>query len=376
MPKKKLLIVGSFPFTRKDFKENIFFGGILSSCKSIINSSAFKKYELILIDSTQISNPIPSFFHRLIKAIKRIFLLVYKLISRRPDAALIFASDGASALEKGLMIVLCRIFQTKAIIFPRAGKLIQQTDTNIIFRLIIKFMFKQASLFLCQGPKWKDYALKNLQVEPSRVSIINNWTASESLLKIGSDRQFNITDSPRILFVGWLEDFKGVFELLSATKKILDNKPNLIMTYVGDGSAMKKIKQTVDDNKLQDSIKCLGWKSGQELNDCYRDNNIFVLPSWSEGLPNSVIEAMSAGLTVITTKVGTIPEVFTHNENLILIDPKCEEQIFNSIKNIIDDNNLRIRLAKNGHIFAKQHFSSEKVLSNLSQTIEEIITKK
>ena len=60
---------------------------------------------------------------------------------------------------------------------------------------------------------------KNLQVEPSRVSIINNWTASESLLKIGSDRQFNITDSPRILFVGWLEDFKGVFELLSATKK-------------------------------------------------------------------------------------------------------------------------------------------------------------
>ena len=148
------------------------------------------------------------------------------------------------------------------------------------------------------------------------------------------------------------------------------------MTYVGDGSAMKKIKQTVDDNKLQDSIKCLGWKSGQELNDCYRDNNIFVLPSWSEGLPNAVIEAMSAGLTVITTKVGTIPEVFTHNENLILIDPKSEEQIFNSIKNIIDDNNLKIRLATNGHIFAKQHFSSEKVLSNLSQTIEEIITKK
>ena len=74
-------------------------------------------------------------------------------------------------------------------------------------------MFKQASLFLCQGPKWKDYALKNLQVESSRVSIINNWTASESLLKIGSDRQFYITDSPRILFVGWVEDFKGVFEL-------------------------------------------------------------------------------------------------------------------------------------------------------------------
>ena len=48
---------------------------MLSSCKSIINSSAFKKYELILIDLTQISNPIPSFFHRLIKAIKEFFFI-------------------------------------------------------------------------------------------------------------------------------------------------------------------------------------------------------------------------------------------------------------------------------------------------------------
>lgn len=376
MQKQKLLIVGSFPFMRSDYKEDIFFGGIVSSSNIIINSKAFDNYELILIDSSQNSNPMPTLFKRTIKAIKRLLLLLKKLIVGKPDASLIFASDGASAIEKGMMVVLCKLFGSKALIFPRAGRLIQQTDRNILFKIIIKFMFKRSSIFLCQGPKWQEYAIKNLSIPAAKVLTINNWTATDELLEIGSQRKYDSNEKTKILFVGWLEDFKGVFELLSVIMNHLKDDPNLVMTFVGDGSATEEAKRIVKNNGLNDNIKFLGWRSGKELNECYKNNNIFVLPSWSEGLPNAVIEAMAAGLSVITTNVGTIPEVFTNKENLILVSPKNEEQLLESIKTLTLDSNLRIKLAKNGHIFSKDNFSSEQVLLELSDSIKEIISKK
>ena len=84
---------------RKDFEENKYFGGIVSSSSVIINSEAFSHYELIMIDSSQ-NNPIPSLFIRLIKAIKRIILLLHKLIMFRPDASLIFAAGEQAHLKR------------------------------------------------------------------------------------------------------------------------------------------------------------------------------------------------------------------------------------------------------------------------------------
>ena len=74
----------------------------------------------------------------------------------------------------------------------------------------------------------------------------------------------------------------------------------------------------------------------------------------------------------LTTKVGTIPG---HNENLILIDPKSGEQIFNSIKNIIDDNNLRIRLAKNEHIFASNTSHLRRYYQILARPLKKSLQK-
>ena len=73
---------------------------------------------------------------------------------------------------------------------------------------------------------------------------INNWTATNELLEIGNKRKYYNDDKAKILFVGWLEDFKGVFELLNVIKIILQENSNLTMTFVGDGSAMQKQKNS------------------------------------------------------------------------------------------------------------------------------------
>ena len=132
MIKKKLLIVGAFP--EKRYKV---YGGIAKSSEILINSNSFSKFEILKLDSTQISNPPPGFFIRLIYAIIRYvrFLLIFL---KKPKGAVIFCSDGASALEKGFMILTLKLFKVKSFIFPRAGNLITQVESFKTFHLIIR----------------------------------------------------------------------------------------------------------------------------------------------------------------------------------------------------------------------------------------------
>ena len=126
MAKYKLLIVGSFPFLRKDYKDNTFHGGIVTSSKVIIDNLKTEKFRLILLDSSQNSLHPPGKIGRAYGALKRIITLISLLVAKKPDAALIFASDGWSAIEKGFMIWICNCAKCETLIFPRAGNLIQQ----------------------------------------------------------------------------------------------------------------------------------------------------------------------------------------------------------------------------------------------------------
>ena len=96
--KHKILIVGGFPSA-----DNKIFGGIVTSCVTLIRSSFSQKFEVLTVDSTQKSNPIPPLFIRSYFASIRILSFLIKLILHRPKVVILFPAIGASLLEKGLM---------------------------------------------------------------------------------------------------------------------------------------------------------------------------------------------------------------------------------------------------------------------------------
>jgi len=370
--KDKLLIVGAFPSNNKKI-----YGGILKSCKLILDSSIADTFNLLKIDSSQKSNPPPNIFIRLLFALKRIFLLFFNLIFERPKVALIFISDGFGAVEKGFMCLICSFFRCKTMIFPRAGNLMTQTQNSFFMKFLIRFLFKKASIFLCQGEKWQNYAIDFIGFDESNIRIINNWTATKELILIGSNRNYEINRTVKqLLFIGWLEEFKGVFELLEASKELIDEGYEFNLNFAGDGNAMPKAKQYIQNNNLDNFIELSGWIDNKELFQLLADSDIFILPSWAEGFPNSMIEAMSAGLSIIVSDVGVIADFIENNQNGIIIKPKSKLDVKNAIKSLLDDHNLLKKTAINGHEFAKNNFSSELGIQKLSSVIEEIIDKK
>lgn len=369
----RLLIIGGFPNDDKRI-----FGGIVRSCQIIEKSSIFKDLNLIKLDTTQISNPAPNVLVRFIFAIRRFIKFICILFLDKPNVALIFCSDGLSAIEKSLMLVFCKIFSCKTLIFPRAGNLIRQFKSNRFFSSLISYGFKKSDLFLCQGQSWEQFATKEIGIPKERTKIINNWSATEELLDVGRSKRFNHESKRKeLIFIGWFEESKGVFELLESIRLLSQKRNyNIHLSMIGDGNAFKKAKEFVKRNSLERYISLQGWKTQEEITSLLAKSDIFVLPSWVEGFPNSVIEGMASGNAVITTKVGVIPDILTHDQNCLLIDPKDQDGLNNALESLVSDASLIKKLAVNAVSFANLNFSEHKSLTLLRRCIEEIIYKK
>jgi glycosyltransferase involved in cell wall biosynthesis len=366
--KEKLMIVGAFPSSN-----NTVYGGILKSCELIIESPHFSTFKILKFDSSQISNPPPNIIIRGILAMIRLLKFVYSLVLLKPKTVLIFCSDGSSAIEKGVMILICKLLEVKSIIFPRAGNIINQVEKFKFFHFFIKYSFRKATLFLCQGSDIMNFSKDKLNIDTEKVKIISNWTATDELIRIGENRTFNRqTKCIKILYVGWLEKQKGIIELLEVVNNLHLKKYKIHLLLVGDGSLRNHINGFINKNNLFKVIDVSGWLVSDEINIHLKKSDIFVLPSWQEGMPNALIEAISAALPSIVTSVGVIPNYLTHNESTLFIKPKSNIQLEAAIEKLINNLELRKKLSKNGHLISKNIFSTSKSLKKLSSIIKQI----
>ena len=369
--KYKLLIVGSFNASEKGI-----YGGVAKSCEMMMKSSFASRFIITTIDSTQISNPAPHFIVRSIFAFKRLLTFIGHLIGIRPDAVLLFTSVGASVVEKGTMGWICRLFGTPSLIFPRGGEVINQAERSKFALMAMRVFFKGSNIFLGQGVKWREFAINKLMYDDDHVALIPNWTATEEHLTIGKNRSFYVTPvSINLLILAWLEEFKGIFELLRVCKSLSEQGYKIKLTVAGRGNAEKKAKDFVKQNNLGKIIKFSGWVEGAELNFLLAKNDIFVLPSWNEGLPNAMIEAMAASLAVVVTSVGVIPDYVEDRKHAMLVSPCDEKSLEEALKLVVSETGLRHELAKNGHNLVKRNFSLEPAMQLLGDVIEEAVSE-
>ena len=359
----KLLIVGSFP---KDGSNII--GGIKTSCDLLIAQGFKKGFRLSTIDSTQISNPPPNIFIRFYYAGIRLIFYFYKLLLFRPDCVLLFFSDGASAFEKGLMNLTASLLKIKTIVFPRAGKLISQYHNKSFFRKSIRMLFSTANIFLSQGKEMSLFAKNDLKFESNMIHEIFNWTATNELLEIGKTKilQKKVYE---IIFVGWVESYKGIQELIEVLGQLKADGYEFKLLIAGDGSIKKDMQDLTFKLNLKREVFFLGWLNKNELYSQLKSADLFVLPSWSEGFPNSIVEAMSSKVPIISTNVGTIPGHIKNQENGLLINKRNQNELKRAIELLINNHSLRHKIAENGYDYARKHFSTKENIDRLEKII-------
>lgn len=162
------------------------------------------------------------------------------------------------------------------------------------------------------SPYWKEQ-LETAGIT-TQIQVIPNAVSSKEMGEMNSSRV------ARVLFVGKLEKRKGYDDLLHAAGSVLRTRPDVEFLFAGHGE-LARAAALARDLGIESSVQFLGWTTGEQLAALYRSATVFCLPSYAEGLPMSLLEAMSYGLPVIATPVGGIPGLIEHEKNGFLIKP-------------------------------------------------------
>jgi glycosyltransferase involved in cell wall biosynthesis len=354
--KKKILFVGSFLEKANDGSV----GGQMYACRSLLESTLSNEVNWILLDTTGKTVPPPSIYRRAFGALLRIFKFLYLLIIHGPSTILVFSASGASFYEKGLMIIFGKIFRTKTILAPRGGPLIDEISKSKVTRYYFKFVVSCCNYVICQGSFWKGYfsTLLNNNAN-SKLVIIPNWINSALYENLKEGIVKRSSNEINILFMGWIQEEKGVNDLFDALLRIDFEGHTVKVNFLGDGSEREKLKKRTASENYKNEL-CFhfpGWVHGKEKLEYLNKADIFVLPSYSEGMPNSLMEAMAAGIASISSNVGSVPDLIEHQENGILFNPKDINALSEAIKLLVSDQDKR-------DIFALK--SKEKILQNHS----------
>jgi len=361
--KLRMLIVGAFP--PKSIREH---GGILTSCRVLLASSLPQRMELILVDSSSRTVPPPPYLRRLLPALSRVLLTVKHCARSKPDVLLLFASPGPSFIEKSMMAAIARLFGIKTLMFPRGAALMAQYRVSRLRATLLRLCFRIPTVMICQGNAYQEFFAHEVGLGLARCPVIRNWTATTELLNIGAARTYGPDETPlEVLFLGWVEREKGIFELLECARRLSQaaGVPAFKIIIAGDGSAMAEVRRELDDPQLTSMIELSGWIDSDAKVDKLRSAHLLVLPSYMEGMPNALIEAMAAGLPVVATDVGAVTDVVCDGVNGLVIPPRNTGRLAEALRDLLVDARLRERMGRAGWSIAKDGFSAERAVDQI-----------
>jgi glycosyltransferase involved in cell wall biosynthesis len=157
-------------------------------------------------------------------------------------------------------------------------------------------------------------------------------------------------DSLVVGYVGWLIPIKGVTYLVNAMAEVVQRHPNSLLVLVGKGDEKGeeeiKLSKQVENLGIADNVRFLGWRPDvNEIMGCF---DIFVLPSLNEGMGRVLVEAMSAGLPIVASRVGGIPDLLKDGENGLLVPPANAGALEQAISDLLSDKDRRKRMGETG----------------------------
>lgn len=151
---------------------------------------------------------------------------------------------------------------------------------------------------------------------------------------------------PVLLFVGRLIVEKGIFELLEALTYLKRREVPFYMVVVGNGRNAQEFKETIDALNLKDNVMLAGYLEGEDLRLAYRFSDVFVLPTWSEGFPTVITEAMSAGLPIVTTGIRGVKDHLEDGVHALFVPTRDPQALGRTLETILSDRLLRERMAR------------------------------
>ena len=369
MDKKKIILIGAIPPP---------YHGTNISNERILNSKVkniYNLYHLDISDHRDLNNlgridPVNVFL-----SIKSFFKLFILLLRIKPDLTYLVIAQNLAYLRDGIFILVVRIFsRAKIVVHLRSSYFKKYYDkSNWFIKKFIDFTLKKVDTAIVLGNILKP--------------ILSSWIKNIKVIPNGTDfnpdiTKKNITNKKELIisYLGNLYEFKGIFDLLEAIKMVMERRKNIKLIFGGpwpkkEPEVKERIFEYIKKNELENRVIFRGLIPIEEKEKFFIDTDIFVLPSWSEGHPNVILEAMAAVCPVISTKeVGAISETVLNGRTGILVDKKNPHAIADALIFLIENPDIRLKMGMEGRRRLEKNYTLEKNINNIINVFNDTIS--
>lgn len=232
---------------------------------------------------------------------------------------------------------------------------------------LIRYVFDRCSLVVVLSDEWQRW-VRSITVNP-RVEVLFNPVVPPS---VGPKKSSALP--PSLLALGRLGQRKGTYDLLEAAARLRADGLDFRLRLGGDGELEQARRRAVELD-LADRVDFLGWVSGAAKEAELQHASVFALPSYNEGLPMAILEAMAAGLPVVSTPIGGIPDAVRDAVDGYLVKPGDIDALTRRLGELLGDSNLRMRMGQSARQRAIQLFSADAVLPRLESLYDELLAE-
>ncbi|MFW5886957.1 MAG: glycosyltransferase family 4 protein [Bacteroidota bacterium] len=275
--------------------------------------------------------------------------------------------EKAAILRDTSFASICRLIKKPYILHLRGGAYSKNKQTPLLLKLLIKKSLKKASQIIVLGNAEKNFICDFYNIKRDRITTLPNCVKVPEL----NQKEIDKTTKINILYLGRIDRNKGLYEIIQALSTLPTNI-NYSLSIAGDGPDRDWFIDSCMKN-LKTNLKYEGIVSGLSKEKLLAKSHIFLLPSYFEGLPNALLEAMSYSVVPIVTPVGSIPDVVKQKENGLIVNIKDSNEIKNAIELLIQNNETYKQLSRQAYRTITENYSLNNYIIKLNKIYQSII---
>lgn len=342
-------------------------GGMATIIDDLTHSSLAEKVKLELFDTAKKTPENRSLF----QAIKMRLALWQRWghVNRVQGSTIvhIHTCSGLTFFLDGALLLLARRCNNPVIMHihgARFDEFLDHLPEPVLW--IVRWLARRATRIVVLSEEWRERLA-------SRLGRVDLMVVPNGVPAVSRNNNGTSGDGTIVLFLGNLGHRKGIWDLLAAAENLSPRGRIVLVGGEEDIGAGHRVNEEIARRVLEERIAWVGPAVGEKKRAWLEQSEIFVLPSYAEGLPIALLEAMCAGLAVVTIPVGAIPTVISDGEHGLLVAPGDISGLTVALNRLIEDQELRKRLAANGRSRCIERYGIERTAAHLMGVYESII---